>query len=142
MTKTAEERDALLASLGLNPSEKVKETAVPTPVQIDFRTMPVTDIVFDPADVAEFTDFEGMNRKLAADKLFAKYKSEGKNKDRHSLLWSKVSLFLTDLNVERKTDGVVKEKVKTTKQERHLAQVLAALPDEKIAKIMALLEEK
>ena len=105
MTKTAEERDALLASLGLNPTEVVKEAVAPvsTPVQTDFHTMPVTDIVFDEADIAGFdleTQFSEASRVL-----FAKYRATGRNKDRNSLLHSRITQFLGAVRKSRRPEG-------------------------------------
>lgn len=124
MTMNEQQRIEFLATLGMTP-----EVAVEAPAQtgtIDRHTMPVTSIVFDPADIAEFGDLEGMNRRLAADKLFAMYRAPGRDKDRNSLLWSKVGLFLSQQAKLRKSGGVIKEKIAVTKEQREIAEFIAS----------------
>jgi len=124
MTKTAEERDALLASLGLSPAAPAKpEPKVETPVQNDTNphTMPVTDIVFDEHDIAGFdleTQFADASRAL-----FAKYRGEGRNKDRNSLLHRRITEFLGKTRKARREPdgGFVKDKIN---YERELAKIL------------------
>lgn len=116
MTETRAQE--FLASVHLDPSRTATEHAA------DPRSaMPVTDIVFDPALLSGFDSLDGRG---PADHVFGVYKSPGRNKDRNSLLWARVTKFVADERLKRRTGGVVKEVVKTTREQRELAQVMAA----------------
>lgn len=112
-TKTPAETQEFLASIGLKgdgpalmaaPAATGKGTASTTLVQtdVDFHTMPVSDIKFDPALLDEFPDLGGQNFRLASDKLFAMYKSKGRNKDRNGLLHRKITEFIQQVKKQRK----------------------------------------
>jgi len=122
MTMTPEAQREFLSSLGL----KDDPAPVVTPIETDNRTIPVTSIVFDPEDIAEFGDLTGTQRRYAADKLFAKYRAPGKNPDRNTLLWAEIGKFLTKVAKERRSGGHVKERVKATREQREIAEFIAA----------------
>lgn len=135
MPKTEEERKALLVSLGLNPEapaldaapkSKKKKEHVEVQTGVDYSTMPVSDIVFDPALLDDFPDLSGANYKAASAHIFEMYKAKGRDKDRHALLHRKITEFIGEVKRSRKTGGFVKEKVKATSEERELANLLAA----------------
>lgn len=121
-TKNESERREFLASLNLNPDApalekpKASDGICWAPVGIDPHTMPITDIVFDPAMVAQFADLSPRNRRAASDYLFAAYKSYGRNKDRNSLLHRRIGEFLASVHKERtnggESGGFVKEKIR------------------------------
>lgn len=116
-TKTEAERKEFLASLDLNPDAPALENferplikplpqgIVWAPEGIDPHTMPVTDIVFDPAMVEQFPDLSPRGRRPACDYLFAQYKSYGRNKDRNSLLHRRIGEFLAKTHRDRETGG-------------------------------------
>jgi hypothetical protein len=89
------------------------------------HTMPVSDIEFDPADIAEFGDLEGLKFREASAKLFTKYRSPKKDSDRHALLHRRITEFLGKQRSLMKSGGFVAEKVKATKEQREIAQFIA-----------------
>jgi hypothetical protein len=142
-TKTDAERVEFLASLGLSPEAPalvVAETrtapakpytapaagVVLAPDGVDPHTMPVTDIVFDARLLDGFPTLTGDGIKAASDYVFSLYKSKGRNKDRHSLLHSRITKFIGQVRQNRDTGGYVKDQVKATKEERDLAAIIAA----------------
>lgn len=83
------------------------------PKGVDPHTMPVSDIVFDPAMVEQFADLSPRGRSEAARFLFAQYKSLGRNKDRNSLLHRRIGEFLAHTHRSRETGGgYVKDKIR------------------------------
>jgi hypothetical protein len=147
-TKTDAERRKHLEKLGLKasgdtlgqpPKHKPDSDGTPVlaPPGIDPRAMPVDDITFDPRLLDRFPSLEGDGRRAACDYVFALYKSYAKG-DRNKVLWKKVNDFVTSTRLNRKTGGVVKEKVKTSAEERDLAQLIAAagITAEDLAKII------
>jgi hypothetical protein len=145
------ERQDMLRSLGLNPNApslvadvkkdkpaKTKKSKVAAAVQENPQTMLVADIVFDPALLDEFPDLSGSNFKTAADKVFAIYRSPGRDPERNPLLWRKVGEFVQQVKRSRKSGGFVKEKVKATGEQREIANLLAAhnLTMEDLAKLL------
>lgn len=143
MSKTDAERKEFLASIGLNPDAPglVAEVATEAPAKskskadasvrlapegMDPRAMSVSDIVFDPRLLDDFPSLEGAGMSAASRHVFDLYKSHGRNKDRNSLLHRKITEFIGAVRRERATGGLVKEKVKATKEQRELANLLAA----------------
>lgn len=142
MPKTAQSTDAearaQLAAIGLNldgpaldlparPEHVVPERSVTlAPEGADPRTMPVTDIVFDPALLDGFPSLEGEGLAAASRHVFALYKSHGRNKDRNSLLHRRIGEFIAQVRRSRET-GVphVKEQVRRTGKQRDLLALLA-----------------
>lgn len=96
------------------------------PVPAQPIATPVSEIVFDPADIAEFGDLTGASFRDASAKLFAKYRSPTRDKDRHSLLHRRITEFLGQQRMEKRTGGVVRDKVKSTKEQRDIAAFIAA----------------
>ena len=142
-TKTEVERTDFLSGLGLNPNapaligaliEPSKKAATTTsingpriaPEGVDPRTMPVSDIVFDPMLLDGFTSLRGEHMNAASAHIFAIYKSYGRNKDRNGLLHRKISEFIAQVRTERESGGFVKERIKTTKEQREIANLLAS----------------
>lgn len=143
MTMSESERTEFLKNLGLNPTapalvadvqpatpvkeaKKKKQTPVQiAPEGVDPHTMPVSDIVFDPSLLDEFPDLSGANYRLASDKVFAMYRSKGRDKDRNGLLHRRITEFIGSVKRSRKTGGFVKEKIKSTAEEREIANLLA-----------------
>lgn len=134
MAMTEAQRREHMQKLGLDPDKAAMAPAVMpaskpsgeiglAPEGVDPRTMPVTDIEFDPRLLDGF-DLKKQRRE-AADHVFALYKSAGRNKDRNSLLWSRISKFITDQALANKTGGAIKEKVKATADQREQAAMLA-----------------
>lgn len=144
MSLTDDERKEFLADLGLNPNAPALAADVPAeaspkaskgkggkevrlaPDGVDPRAMPVSDIVFDPHLLDGFPSLEGEGMSAASRHIFGLYKSHGRNKDRNSLLHRKITEFIGQVRRERATGGVVKEKVKATKEQREIANLLAA----------------
>jgi hypothetical protein len=126
-TKSDAERKELLASLGLGDRAKVepKTNISLAPEGVDPHTMPVSDIVWDPALLNDFTDLTGSGMAAASRHLFELYKSPGRNKDRNSLLHRKIGEFILQVRRSRETGGFVTEKIKANKEERDLAALLA-----------------
>lgn len=128
---------AKITGLDLDPDVPAKVAREPqraknvslAPPGVDPHTMPVSDIVFDPALLDEFPSLEGQGQRAAADHVFALYKSPGRNKDRNSLLWSRVGKFIVKVRSSREPGGSVvtghvKEEVKATREQRDLAALL------------------
>jgi hypothetical protein len=151
-TKTEAERKKLLSSLGLSdkgdtlapaptmsptPEQATLDGIVLAPPGVDPRAMPVDEIAFDPRLLDRFTSLEkdGMNQ--AAQFVFGLYKSHVKG-DRNKALWPKVTQFITAERRRRKTGGIVTENIKTTAEQRDLAQLIAAagITAEDLAKII------
>jgi len=136
-TKTVTEAErAQIAALGLNPDapafgevakpEAKKRKVVLAPEGVDPRTMPVTDIVFDPALLDDFPSLEGQGLRAASTYVFEQYKSLGRNKDRHSLLHREIGLFITRVRRTRETGTPhVKEQVRKGKKQADLLALLA-----------------
>lgn len=155
-TMSDEQRQAFLAGLGLRPNAPtLEEPAKPAshtprpagtpklaPKGVDPHTMPVADIVFDPALLDGFPSLEGEGFAAASRHVFAFYKSPGRNKDRHSLLHRRIGEFINQVRRARETGtGHVREKVKTTKTQRDLAAFLAE-HDVSEADLAALIRQK
>lgn len=149
-TKTENERAEFLKGIGLKPDGDTLAAVPPThqssastegitlaPPGVDPKAMPVDEIVFDPRLLDKFPSLEGDGLRAASDYVFSLYKSYTKG-DRNKVLWRKVSSFILQVRTERKTGGMVKEVVKTTKEQRDLAQVIAAsgLTAEDLAKLL------
>lgn len=139
MSKTKQQTDAeFLANLGLNPSAAKLtaqvspqavvggEKVVLAPEGVDPHTMDVTSIVFDDRLLDPYGDLTGDLLAAASRDVFARYKSVGRNKDRNSLLHRRISEWIAQVKRERRTGGMVREKVKTTAEQRDIAQVLAS----------------
>lgn len=140
-TMTEAERVEFLDSVKLPSKGKslAPETTEDTeivlaPPGVDPRAMPVDEIVFDPRLLDKFPSLEGRE---ASDYVFALYKSYMKG-DRNKVLWAKVGKFVEATKMQRKAPGFIKEVVKTTAEQRALAQVIAAtgLTAEDLAKII------
>jgi hypothetical protein len=127
MTMNEAQRVQFLATLGISDTPAVAPVEVPTAVQtVDPHTIPASEIEFDPADIAEFGDLEGIKFRQASDKLFAMYRSPKKDSDRHGLLHRRITEFLGKQRTLMKSGGFVKDKVKVTKEQREIAQFIAA----------------
>lgn len=121
------------------------------PPGVDPHTMPVTDIVFDPRLLDNFPSLEGMGKRVAADHVFALYKSPGRNRDRNSLLWSRVGKFIDETYWSRQPNeekGHTKKKIKASKEQAKVAEVLVDngiksehLKDPKVLALLAQLAE-
>lgn len=127
-----------LAGVGL------KAPVILAPVDGDPHSMPVDDIVFDPAMLDQFPSLDGEGMNDASRYVFALYKSTGRNKERNSLLHRRISTFITTVRRSRQTGGLVTETVKTTKPQRDLAALLASqnVTDGDLAEALRLLAEK
>ena len=117
---------AQLAALNLRTDLPAK----PAASDVDPRTMPVADIVFDPALLDEFPSLEGDEFAAASRKVFASYKSYGRSKDRNRRLHDEIGLFIHRVRRAREAGvepekGAIKAKVKATKKQRDFAAVLA-----------------
>lgn len=132
MTST-DQKAMFLASVKLKASDPASTTTTTVtdspeirlaPEGVDPRTMPAADIVFDPR-LLDGMDLSGPAMSKASAKVFDLYKSPSRNKDRHSLLHSRIGKFIAQVRRERDTGGFVKEAVKTTAEQRDLAAVLA-----------------
>lgn len=137
-TKTAHEREQLLAALGLPTSGEtlvpVAAVATTTPtrtpdaqptVLVDPHHMPVDMIVLTPDMVDGFDLTDPDQRSQATQHVFRMFRSPKKG-ERNVALWAKVSPWVTGLARERRTHGVVKEAVKVDQPTRDLAAMLAA----------------
>lgn len=136
------EQQQFLARLGLDESAKVepereevkepkgKEPKLLTKEQrkagLTPQTVPVADIAFDPALLDGFV-LDRTDMKAASEKVFALYKSPTRDKERNPLLHRRITEFIGQVKRSRGQDapGYIKEKVKTTKDQRVIAQVLA-----------------
>jgi hypothetical protein len=142
MTKSETERVQFLESLGLSAkggaalAAPVPQQTPPThqpessgvtlaPPGIDPRQIPVDEITFDPRLLDRFPSLEGEGMNAASQYVFSLYKSYTKG-DRNKVLHRKISTFITETRLSRKTGGMVTEKVKVTAEERDLAQLIAA----------------
>lgn len=161
MSKTDEERRALLTSIGLNPDApalvsgpdkavhqpKASNTSEIrlAPPGVDPHLMPVEDIVFDERLLDEFHSLAFNEQGAdAARHIFALYKSMGRNKERNGALQRKISSFITQVRRNRETGGMVKEKVASTKEQRDNAALLASqnVSSADLAEALRLLAEK
>lgn len=136
---TDEQRKAFLADLGLDAEApaltadiaddqpaKVKKPKKAKGGDVDPHTQDVSTIVFDPKMVEQFT-LDGSDMKQASDLLFQHYKSPTKG-ERNKFLHRRITEFLQQVKRERNPqprDGYIKGKVKATKEERDLTQMLA-----------------
>lgn len=155
------ERIEFLASIGLSGSGDLAKPVPAAPIQpvhqpvptgeitlappgVDPRVMPVSDITFDPKLLDKFPSLEGDGLRAASDFVFSLYKSYGKNKERNSTLWREVGKFVTNERRNRQTGGMVKEQIKTTKEQRDLAALLASqnVTDTDLAEALRLLAER
>lgn len=136
MSKTSlpTEQREFLRGLGLDaeapglvhlPETKTAEVVL-APPGVDPRRMPVDEIKFDPHLLDQFPSLEGDGQSAAANYVFALYKSYGRDKHRNSTLWREIGKFIVHTRRQRETGGLMKEKVKTTKNERDLAALLAS----------------
>jgi hypothetical protein len=75
------------------------------PKGVDPKTMPISDIAFEPAMVEQFADLSPRGRRPASDYLFSVYKSYGRDKDRNSLLHRKIGEFLARVHADRTQPG-------------------------------------
>ena len=142
MTMTSEQQAEFLSNLGLNPkaakltakvdgparakATKAQDDIALAPEGMDPHTMDVSDIVFDDRLLEPYGDLTGDLMAAASRDVFARYKSVGRNHDRNKLLHRRISEWIGQVKRERRTGGMVREKVKTTAEERDIAQVLAA----------------
>lgn len=96
------------------------------PEGVDPHSMPVTDIEFDPALLDGFHDLAGQ-RKQASDHVFGFYRDpRGRNKDRHSLLHSRIGKFIEQVRSSRRTGTpYVKDTVRRSGDQRDLLALLA-----------------
>ncbi len=130
MAMTESERIEHLSKLGLSPNAPglaaVLDSEAPVVATVDRRTIPASEIVFDPALLDEFSDLTGSNMNAASRKLFDLYKS--KDSERNKLLHRRITEFIGKVRTSRlaKTDKPLTESIKVTKSERELAKVLAA----------------
>jgi len=109
-------------------ADKAEEVA--TVVQtVNPRTIPASEIVFDPAMLDGFADLSGANMAAASRHLFEQYKSPGKDRERNGLLHRRIGEFIQQVRRDRQQGneptGTIKEKVKTTKAQRDIAALLA-----------------
>lgn len=123
MSKTATDERQQLAALGLNPDAPGLSQAAD---DVDPRTMPVSDIVFDPSLLDDFPSLEGEGMAAASRHVFNLYKSYGRNKDRNRRLHDEIGLFIQRVRRSRQSDTThVKDKVRTSKDGRDLLALLA-----------------
>jgi hypothetical protein len=137
-TKTEAERVEFLKGLGLNP-----DSTTPPPVEApihkpatgdvvlappgtDPRLQPVDEIAFDPRLLDKFPSLDGDGLRAASDYVFSLYKSYGRDKVRNPALHRRITSFITATRRSRQTGGMVTEHIKTTKEQRDTAVVLAA----------------
>lgn len=115
----------VIAAPAAAPVTSTKRQPVLAPEGVDPHTMPVTEIVFDPALLDDFPDLKA-GLKAASDHVFALYRSPGKDKERHSLLHSRIGSFISQVRRSRQS-GVqhVKEQVRRTSDQRDLLALLA-----------------
>jgi hypothetical protein len=106
---------------------KEVQTVVET---VNPRTIPASEIVFDPAMLDDFADLSGSGMAAASRHLFEHYKSPGKDRERNGLLHRRIGEFIQQTRRARQQlvepTGHVKQKVKQTKEQRDLAAMLAA----------------
>ena len=136
----------MLERAGITPPVHVPQTSTPNlaPPGVDPHTMPVDEIVFDPALLDGFPSLNGEGMNAASKHVFALYKSPGRNKERNSLLHRRISTFITTVRRSRQTGGMVTEAVKTTKDQRDLAALMASqgVTDSDLAEALQLLAQK
>lgn len=144
-TMTDAQREEFLKGLNLNPNAPALQPTMPArvtehkpapagepitlaPQGMDPRVVPVDDIVFDPRLLDEFPSLTGDGLKAASDKVFALYKSYGRNKDRNGALHRKITTFITTTRRNRETGnrGLVHENVVADSATRDLAALLAS----------------
>lgn len=94
------------------------------------RTIPASEIVFEPTMLDDFTDLSGSGMAAASRHLFEHYKSPGKDRERNGLLHRRIGEFIQQTRRARQAGeeptGAVKAKVKQTKEQRDLAALMAA----------------
>lgn len=144
-TMNDEQRKALLTDLGLDADApalaadvsadkpaKVKKAKGDKPKKakkedaVDPHTQDVSTIVFDPKMLDGFT-LDASDIKQASDVLFQHYKSPTKG-ERNKFLHRRITEFIAQVKRERNPaprDGHIKRKVKASKDDRDLAQMLA-----------------
>jgi hypothetical protein len=132
-----------LIALGLNPDapglapeipaeEKTERVKKPRQIKlapdgVDPHTMPVEDIVFDPRLLDDFPTLKGSERTAASRHLFELYKSRQKG-ERNQILHRRINEFLSSVAIARKSGTKpVKEKIKATKEQRDMAEMMAQL---------------
>lgn len=141
-TMTDEQRKVFLADLGLDGEApvlavdvlteepaKVKKAKSDKPKKpkeaVDPHTIDVSDIVFDAAMLADYM-LDASDIKQASDALFQHYKSPIKG-ERNKFLHRRISEFIAQVKRQRNpkpADGYIKGKVKATKTERDIAQIM------------------
>lgn len=142
--KTEKERAQFLKSVGLSaegealaalpakppvapPEHKPASNGEPViaPPGVDPRFMAVEDIEFDERLLDRFPTLDAEGARAASAYIFAIYKSPGRDKLRNGALHRKISTFISNVRLSRKTGGEVKERVRTTAEQRDIAQVVA-----------------
>lgn len=128
MTITQLDAERMLEKAGVTPPkhEPIRATAALAPPGVDPHMMPVDEIVFDPALLDQFPSLSGDQMNEASRYVFSLYKSYGRNKERNSLLHRRISTFITNTRRSRQTGGMVTETVKTTRDQRDIAAILAS----------------
>lgn len=136
MAMTDEARIEFLAGLGIGTESTAlaaqieqgapANTATLAAAGVDPHAMPVSEIVFDTALLDAFPVLTGEGMNMASAHVFGLYKSHGRNKDRNSLLHRRITEFIGQVRRERNTGGLVKERVAATKDQRELAEIIAA----------------
>ena len=150
--KTEAQRQELLIGIGLDPQAGAKLPARPAPTTttqqpvalapegVDPHTMPVADIVFDPALLDGIPDLRGQGYKDAYDRVFPLYKSPPRtNKDRNRRLHEEVGRFIHRVRISRQGVPVVKEVIRKEKPQRDLLAVLAEMGITSVDDLTALL---
>ena len=163
-TKSETERVALLTSLGISakgkslgkgsskpeaPHRSTREAEhdgiVLAPKGVDPHTMPVEDIVFDPALLAEYDDlsFKAQGN-TASRKIFDLYKSLSRDRDRNGALQRRITSFITAERRSRLAGRPISEKIATTSEERDMAAMLATAKytPQEVAEALRILDEK
>ena len=144
-TKTDAERADFLRSIGLNadapgladeaargPRKTPAPVAAPS-VDADEdarrRSTPAAEIVFEPHMLDAFPSLDKEEMAAASRMLFDMFKSPVRNRERHALLHRRISEFIQQTRRDRATGtaptGVIREKVKATREQRDLAALMA-----------------
>lgn len=119
--KSSTEARQQLVALNLNPDAP----ALHVP-DVDPRTMPVSEIEFDPALLDQFPSLEGQGLAAASRYVFSIYGSKGRDKDRNRRLHDEIGLFINRVRRTRVSGTThVKDKVRAGKSGRDLLALLA-----------------
>ena len=139
-----QEQAEFLKSLGLSPTApglvefETPEIETEAPAKpkaskknafpADAHTMKIMDIPWNPAWLDQFPNLDGPNMAEASRYLFAQFKSEHRDKDRHSLLHREIGLFITRVRAARRagSERPVTDQIKAEKPQRDMAAALAA----------------